>query len=144
MRERKTSSKASRSRSSRVSKLKSTGAKKTQSSRQAKVAAASRKDYQKKISLLNAQWKERIKKIETNALEKARHLFEREFCKKDEARQKAIASALAKFEKQYTQKTQRTSSSTMRRKPSSTARRSASRSTQRRSASSLSKRAKSA
>lgn len=67
-------------------------------------AMQSRKDLEKKLAAANAEWKVKIKQIEEEAFENARLAFEKEFFKKEEARQKVITAALAKFEKQYAKK----------------------------------------
>jgi hypothetical protein len=58
----------------------------------------------KKLANLNAEMKIKIRKIEHEAAEKARQVFEREYMKRGEARRKVVAAALEKFEKAYAKK----------------------------------------
>lgn len=76
-----------------------------------KKANETRRVLQKKLSDLSAEMKNRLRQVEHDVAEKARLAFERDFARKEEARQKVIEAAISKFERDFSKKQTRKSTS---------------------------------
>lgn len=88
--------------SKRLSKAKTSNTTKKPSSLQK--ARAAKQALSEKIKMLKARFKQKLQQISTTTYEKALRDFHRTHTKKLEAKEKALATAAAKFEKKYEKK----------------------------------------